>query len=226
MQYLFDVHLVMSFFAGVSSVFISFYLLYRWTKYENRLLTDLPLMIGITTLLMSVNLIVVNAISAGYIPDTLEVFKWRSVLIGGIVLPLFQLLLHIWMPKRRKYHPHLVVLLGIYWVVVSIFGPSREVIMILNIPFLLIFLIGMSITFMITWKTKRLKEIRSEFAVFGAVFIFISQVSKVWLMSFGLAYISDLFTAIGILCLAIAAANPRVKQEQKPDSQIPLPTVN
>lgn len=225
MQYLFDFQLWMSFFAGVSSVFIASFLLYTWTKYENRLLTDLPLILGITSLFLAINMIIVNAISVGYIPDTMEVFRWRSVLIGGMILPLLELLLIIWGPGRRKYHPHLIVLFGIYWGIVSTFGPSREIIMMLCIPFMLIFIVGMGITFMITWKTKRLKEIRSGFMVIGAVFMFISQVSKVWLMSYGLSYISDLSIAIGILTLAIAVLNPQVKKERKEEVQIPEPTV-
>ncbi|MHA1576993.1 MAG: hypothetical protein ACTSU3_06500 [Candidatus Thorarchaeota archaeon] len=225
MQYLLEMQHLLSIFAGVSSVFIASFLLYTWTKYENRLLTDLPLIMGITSLFLAMNMIVVNAISVGYIPDTMEVFRWRSVLIGGMVLPLLELLLIIWAPRRRKYHPHAIVSFGIWWLTVSLLGPSREIIMLLCIPFVLMSIIGMGITFTITWKTKRLTEIRSGFIVIGAVFMFISQVSKVWLMSFGLSYISDLFIALGILAIAIAIINPQTKKERKEEAQIPTPTL-
>lgn len=216
MQVLTELQFMIGMVAGLASLATSCYLLYRWKKYPNRLLTDMPFLFGIITLLMAGNQIFVNLIAIGYIPDTLEIFRIRAVLIGGILLPLVLLLLHIWVPRYRKYYPHVILAFAAYWVGVSLLAPSREVIMIMDIPLLLAALVVMIVTFVITWKTGRLKEIRSDLLILGMLLMFISQVTKVWLLSIGVGYIPDMLTSLGTIAIALGVVNPWYKEEMVP----------
>ena len=216
MQALTELQFMIGMVAGLASLATSCYLLYRWKKYPNRLLTDMPFLFGIITLLMAGNQIFMNLIAIGYIPDTLEIFRIRAVLIGGILLPLVLLLLHIWLPRYRKYYPHAIIAFAAYWVGASLLAPSREIIMIMDIPLLLAALVVMIATFAITWKTGRLKEIRSDLLILGMLLMFISQVTKVWLLSVGLGYIPDMLTSLGTIALALGVVNPWYKEEMAP----------
>jgi hypothetical protein len=84
------------------------------------------------------------------------------MVIGGAIVPVLGAILQIWTPSYQKYHTRTVLLLTVYWFSIALLGPSEPIIMILTIPILLIISIVMMITFIITWKTGRLKEVRSE----------------------------------------------------------------
>ena len=213
MQVLTELQFMIGMFSALSAFVASCYLLYKWKKYPNRLLTDMPFLFGIITVLITGNQLFINLVAIGYIPDTLEIFRIRAVLIGGIALPLYLLLLNIWAPRRRKYYPHVLLAFAAYWVGASLFAPSREIIMIMDIPLLLAGLLGLMATFIVTWKTGRLKEIRSDLLILGLLFMFISQVTKVWLLSIGFGWISDMFSSIGIISLCLGVINPWYKDD-------------
>ena len=216
MQALTELQVMIGMVAGLASLATSCYLIIRWKKYPNRLLTDLPFLFGIVTLLMAGNQIFMNLIAIGYIPDTLEIFRIRALLIGGILLPIVLLILHIWFPRYRKYYPRAILAFAAYWVGASLLAPTREVIMIMDIPLLLTALVVMIATFVITWKTGRLKEIRSDLLILGILLMFISQVTKVWLLSIGLGYIPDMLTSLGTIGIALGVVNPWYREEMAP----------
>lgn len=80
--------------------------------------------------------------------------------------------------------------------------------MTLLIPVLLILGIIMMLTFIITWRTGRLKEVRSDFMVISVLFGMASQVLRVPLLATSIFYIPDVLLTISMVLTAIAFANP------------------
>jgi len=78
----------------------------------------------------------------------------------------------------------------------------------LLIPLLLIFSLGMLTTFGITWKTGRLKEVRSNLMMLSLAIGFISQALKLPLQSLGLDWFIVSIAAMTAVIAAVALANP------------------
>ena len=55
MQVLTEVQFIVGIFSAIASFAASCYLLYKWKKYPNRLLTDMPFLFGVITLLITAN---------------------------------------------------------------------------------------------------------------------------------------------------------------------------
>jgi hypothetical protein len=145
------------------------------------------------------------------------------MVIGGAIVPVLGAILQIWTPSYQKYHTRTVLLLTVYWFSIALLGPSEPIIMILTIPILLIISIVMMITFIITWKTGRLKEVRSELMIASVLFMMASQILRVPFMSTSLFYIPDVLIGAAMICMGVGLANPwyqresrRVRQEEPP----------
>jgi hypothetical protein len=145
------------------------------------------------------------------------------MVIGGAIVPVLGAILQIWTPSYQKYHSRIVLLLTMYWFSIALLGTSEALIMILTIPILLIISILMMLTFIITWKTGRLKEIRSELLIVSSIFMMASQILRVPFMSTSLFYIPDLLIVTAMICMGVGIANPwfsretqRVQQEEPP----------
>jgi hypothetical protein len=151
----------------------------------------------------------------GYLIMTLEVFRVRALIVGGIALPLVGVLLHIWLPRIRRHHLKIIGVITLYWVTVLLLGPTPEIIMLLHLPIIMIFMGGMVLTFAITWKTGRLKEVRSELMVFSAALSFVGQTSLVTLTAMGLAIVPAAITGIATALATLALVNPWYKVEQR-----------
>ncbi|MCK5390167.1 MAG: hypothetical protein KAJ36_06740, partial [Candidatus Thorarchaeota archaeon] len=158
-------------FSSISIVIISTivgtYLLRLWYKQSNRLITDLPLVFAIMTISQAAQNIVVALQSLGVIDDSLVFLRLRSLIIACSIIPLFGAVLQIWLPKIQKYHIRILIGISAYWAVIALFGATASFIMSMTIPLIIISGIMMMVTFIITWKTGRLKEIRSEIIVFS-----------------------------------------------------------
>jgi peptidoglycan/LPS O-acetylase OafA/YrhL len=165
-----------------------------------------------------------SSMNVGILPDTLEVFKMRTFVIGGSVFPFLTIIMHIWMAKYSKYFKHAIASLIAYWTVVTILGPSTSLIMILVLPIMFVVMIGMIVTFAVTYRTGRLKEVRSGLILIAMAFMTFSQLSKVSLMAIGLAFIADFSTVIGTFLIVLAVANPwkekSVKEETPPVQEV------
>ncbi len=216
MQNLVDISFQLSIIGGLISVLCGAYLVNLWRKQETRIITDIPLMFGGTFMAIGLNFIVMGAMNIGLIPDTMEFFRLRTLfLISGSVIPLFVAILHIWFARFRKYFPHAVVTLSGYWTIASLFGPTEQVIMLLLIPPMICTIIAVTITFGITWKTGRLKEVRSDLLVVAAILLMISQIGKLFLGTMGLEYVADLISAVGIIIGSLGLSNPWYRRRTK-----------
>lgn len=162
-----------------------------------------------------------TSMNAGIIPDTLEVFKIRTFVIGGSVFPFLTIIMHIWISKYRRYFKHVISILIVYWTVVTVLGPSTAIIMVLVLPIMMVVMFGMIVTFAITYKTGRLKEVRSGLVLIAMAFMAFSQLSKVSLMALGLSFIADTATVIGTLLIVVAVANPWKELPKKSESTVP-----
>lgn len=202
-----------------ASIMISVYLLAIWKRQSTRLYTDLPLMFGIVFLAYSVNMFIQILPQTGIIEASIELFKVRTVTIGATVLPMLSMLMHILLPKYSQHHKKVMAAVVIYWFAVTLFGPTEQLIMSMLIPVVVVVIIGLTITFTITWRTGRLKEVRSDLVVASLVLLFISQTSKVPLVGLGLGFIADILTATGTIIVTLAMANPWYKRKSKPISQ-------
>jgi len=213
MQFIIDLTLFSGITASIVAAILATYLIFLWFRQENRLLTDLPLMFGIVFMAHACNQFIVLLSETGFLSTTLEVFRIRALFVGGIAIPLVGVLLHIWLPGIRRHHMRIIGLVTLYWVIVTLFGPTQELIMILHMPIILIFMGGMVLTFAITWKTGRLKEVRSDLMVFSAILSLIGQLSLITLTSMGFNFVSGAVMVFATLCATLALANPWYKPE-------------
>jgi len=211
MQVITDLTLYSGIAASSLAATLAVYLIIIWYRQENRILTDLPLMFGIVFIAHASNQFIVLLSESGYLEMTLEVFKIRALIVGGIALPLVGVLLHIWFPRLRRHHLKILGLVTLYWVIVALFGFTQNMIMTLHLPIIIIFMGGMVVTFAITWKTGRLKEVKSDLMVFSAILSLIGQMGLVTLLSMGLAVVWSLLMVMATLCATLALVNPWYK---------------
>ena len=215
LQFTFNLTLFSGLAASLVAAIMAVYLIVLWNRQENKLLTDLPLMFGIVFIAHASNQIILMLSEYGYLLMTLELFRVRAMIVGGIALPLVGVLLHIWLPAIRRYHIRLIGLVALYWFGVLLLGPTPEIIMLLHLPIILIFMGGMVLTFAITWKTGRLKEVRSDLMVFSAALSFIGQATLVSFTTMGLALIPAGITGFATALAALALINPWFKTDQR-----------
>ena len=203
------------------SVAMSIFLGWKWLKQEVRLMTDLPLVFAISGICQVLNALFLTLPAIGVLEPSLELFRLRSIAIGGAIVPVSGAMLQIWASSKAKYHNRIVLLLAIYWFTVALLGTSEALIMSLTIPPLLIISLVMMFTFIITWKTGRLKEVRSELMVITSIIMIVSQIIRVPLMSTSLFYIPDILLMVSMICLGLGIANPWYSREIKGRSEEP-----
>jgi hypothetical protein len=220
MQLTIDVAFSSGILAGIIALIGGIYLANLWRKQPTRLLTDLPLVFAFSFILQGVNMFMLTSMNAGVLPDTLEVFKIRTFVIGGSVFPFLTIIMHIWISKYRNYFKHVISTLIVYWTAVTVLGPSTAIIMILVLPIMMVVMFGMIVTFAITYKTGRLKEVRSGLVLIAMAFMAFSQLTKVSLMTLGLSFIADTATVIGTLLIVVAVANPWKEIPKEPESTV------
>ena len=192
----------------IVSVAMSIFLGWKWYKQEVRLMTDLPLVFAIAGICHVLNALFLTLPNIGVLEPSLELFRLRSIAIGGAIVPVTGALLQIWASSKQKYHNRIVLVLAIYWFAVALLGTSEALIMSLTIPPLLVISVAMMVTFIITWKTGRLKEVRSELLVLSSLFMIASQLLRVPLMLTPLFYIPDILLMGSMICLGFGIANP------------------
>ena len=74
----------------------------------------------------------------------------------------------------------------------------------------------MMATFIITWRTGRLKEVRSELMIISVLFGLASQILRVPLLTTSIFYVPDVLLTISMILTAIAFANPWYNRETSP----------
>ncbi len=206
-----DVSLILSISAALFSVMISVYLLVLWLSYENRLLTDLPLLFGVSFAFQGANTLIQALVSAAIVPDSLDVLRMRAVVILFTVLPMFVAILAIWVHRYRHYHRRACAVFVVYWSAVVFLAPSPAILMGLLIPLMTAVIAALLLTFIVTWKTRRLQEIRSGVMAVGLVLIIASQALRVPLMELGLSYVAVFVNALATILAVGAFVIPRVR---------------
>lgn len=209
-----EVTLMIGTAAGIVSIIASLYLIRIWRSYETRLLTDLPLLFGSALAFQGINTLMQTLVLAEVLPSTLEFLRIRAVVIGFIVFPIIPGLLNIWAFKYKRYHSRLLGGLIAYWFSVVLLAPSSSVLMTLLIPIMLIIMLGFIFTFAATWRTGRLKEVRSDLMLVSLLVILVSQAIRVPLYMAGLSVLSDIMNAFGTIVAALAFMLPTLKQSK------------
>ncbi len=192
---------------------IGVYLFRLWRSQPTRLMTDLPLVFAISTIAQAVQIFIGTLPNVGLVAFSMELFRIRAIIICFSIVPIFGALLQIWAPRFQKYHNRSVLLVSAILMATSLVGPSEEIIMVMVIPWILVFGLLMLITFVITWKTNRLKEVRSEIMIVSIIFGLVSQTLRVPLLGSTFFYIPDVFLMLSMVFIAIAFANPWYKRE-------------
>ncbi|MFX0107144.1 MAG: hypothetical protein ACFE7R_02580 [Candidatus Hodarchaeota archaeon] len=226
MQIILDMAVYSNIAATVLSVIVSLYLVRLWKRQETRLYTDLPLVFGVSFMAQAVNTFMLAFSTMGLIEVTMEVFRVRATLIALALIPLSLVLLSIWLPRLQSRYGQILGVLTVYMVSVALLGPTEEFIMSLSIPIILVILVGLIVTFTVTWKTGRLKEVRSELMVVSIILMFISQMAKVPLTAMGLVILPDLITAISTIMAAIAITNPWYRKTESPPKETELTAIS
>ncbi|MFW9957198.1 MAG: hypothetical protein ACFFCT_03935 [Candidatus Odinarchaeota archaeon] len=198
-------------FSGVISVYLG----RQWYRQEVRLLTDLPLVFAISFVSQTLNMIILTLPNLGVLAPSMELFRLRSVIISGATVPVLGALLQIWAPSIQKYHNRLVYILLIYWVSIALFGVTEQFVMIMTIPVIIGLGIMMMCTFVVTWRTGRLREVRSDLMIISVLFGMASQVMRVPLISTPFFYIPDVLLTISMVVGALALTNPWYHRERK-----------
>ncbi len=217
-----NIPFIINLVATVFSIAISLYLMKRWFAQENRLYTDLPLMFSLSFISMAINLFLLDLINIGLIEETLPIFKVRAFVILWCTLPMLGASLHIWMRRSQKTKIRILFLMALYWVSVIIIGPTKEFIIMFHVPILISLMLLLIVTFSITWKTERLKEIRSDLLLLSMIIITVIQFSRVSLMHAGLDFVASILDALAIIIAALALINPWYKSEVIEEQPAPV----
>ena len=205
---------ILSSFATIAlSGTIGVYLLRLWRSQPTRLMTDLPLVFAISTMAQAIQIFIGQAPNYGLIQPSLELFRFRAIIICLSIVPILGALLQIWAPKFQKYHNRAVLAVFAIWIATTLLGPNEEFIMVMVIPWILVFGLLMLVTFAITWKTRRLKEVRSDLMIVSIIFGLVSQVLRVPLLGSVFFYVPDVFLMLSMLFIAIAFGNPWYKKQ-------------
>jgi MFS family permease len=210
---------------AVFSAVLSVYLFALWRRQENPLLTDLPLMFGITFLTQAVNNLILVLPSLGIVEASMELFRFRAIVIIGSAFPLLVVLLTIWLPRFSRHHSKIIGALAVYWLLVALLAPTDQTIMMMHLPVIAALTIGIIITFSITWRTGRLKEVRSDLLVVSFLLGLIGQAVKVPLMNMGLDVLGHIINAVATVLITVALANPwyhrnAVPVKKRPEQQV------
>jgi len=205
----------------ILSLSMSIFLGWKWYKQKVRLMTDLPLVFSITGFFQVLNMLLLTLPNVGVLEPSLELFRIRSLVIGGAIIPIMAAILQIWTPSYQKHHKRVIFLVTLYWFTIALLGASEPLIMVLTIPIILIVSVVMMITFIVTWKTGRLKEIRSELLIVSAILLMASQVIRVPLMSTPMFYLPDIFLGVAMVLIALGIANPWYARENKKQPEEP-----
>ena len=128
-----------------------------------------------------------------------------------MALPMLWALLNIWANAYQHRHSHVMVGVIGYWLVCSFLGTSTMIIMALLLPVMLILGMGLVLTFIVTWKTGRLQEIRSGIAAIGLSLMLLSQVLRAVVE---LTMFVDLIITVSLLVITIALVNPWKQKEE------------
>ena len=214
MQAPIELSLLANLTSGILSIIVGVYLLVIWHRQQNRLRTDLPVLFGITFMAQALSRMIYILPLLGIAEMTMEIFRVRALIISGSAIPMLAGLLQIWAPKISHLHHRIAFVFLLYWSIVSLFSPTQELIMTLVMPLIMVFGLSMIATFAITWKTGRLKEIRSDLMVFSLVIGIFAQALQVPLMTTYLFYIPDVLTTISILGITLALTNPWFKRQE------------
>ena len=215
-----DPTLIPSLISVVVTLAVAAYLFNLWRLQTTRILTDLPLMFSLSFVGTAANMLIHAIPILLGMESTLALFALRSFVIGLGVIPMVGILLHIWFPQFEKWHIRTMLLFVIYWAVVVLISPDETTIILLTVPLLMISILGLIITFAITWKTGRLKEVRSDLLVISLCLGLVTQGLKVPLMNIGLDPLVYLMNVIMMIMVAVALVNPWFKGMKKPSEPI------
>ncbi len=195
------------------SALVGVYLLRLWLKQSNRLITDLPLVFAVTTICSACQVLILALMSSGIIETSLLNFRVRSMIISGSIIPVVGAVLQIWAPRIQKYHMKMIGAVAVYWWIMALFGTSEAFIMTATIPLVLISALMLMVTFSVTWRTGRLKEIRSEWMVVGILPALASQLLRVSLMNTPFFYVPDVLLTLSFICVGLTFLKPKPKDE-------------
>ena len=197
----------------VISVVVASYLIRTWYRQDNRLMTDLPLVFSIAMISNAINLVMIMLPIVGSFTPTMEYFRIRSMVICWSVIPILGLMFQIWLPSIKRHHNKMVLLFLGYWAIIAVFGSTQGFIMIMTIPLILASGIVIISTFAVTWKTGRLKEIRSDLLIFSTFFSMGSQVLRMQLISTSLFFVPDLLFMVSFVLIGVGIINPWYKKD-------------
>ena len=203
-----EITVLMSFSTMMLSLILSTYLITLWRSQENRLITDLPLMLGVIFLVTVFSQLMMVLDLLGIVELTTTLFRLRAGLVLGMALPMLGVMLAIWAPRKVKHHRKAGFVFSLYWIAAVLLGRTSDEIMLLVIPPLLILMLAWLVTFTITWITGRLKEIRSDLMVLATILSIASQTGRLAFTSLGIGYLSDILTAMGLVIYTLALTNP------------------
>lgn len=207
-----SLYIISTLTAVIMSAILACYLIFRWSRQGTKMYSDLPFVFGVTFIMQGMNILIQTLIAATILPDTIEIFRVRSLVIAGTAFPMLGALLAIWAPRKRKHHWKILLAVLVYWLFVTVVGPDETTIMSLLIPVLLVMMIGLAITFAITWKTGRLKEVRSDLMLLCLILIIFSQLTRISLSDMGLVFIPDSVNVIATIIATVALVNPWYKR--------------
>ena len=193
---------------AVLSVVLSVFLLVLWARQKNHLYTDLPLLFGVMFVAQAFNSVIRTLPTLGVLEASLDIFRFRTLVMLGSVLPLTVMVLFIWLPRMRAKYTRILGALTLYWAAVTLLAPSEALIMILCIPIILVLTVAMVVTFSITWKTGRLREVRSDLMVLCFVLGIMSQLTA------SMVLVNNALWALGTVAATLALTNPWYKRKQ------------
>lgn len=216
-----EIAFISSGLSTIVSTILATYLIHKWYHQKARLPFDLPLMFGVVFVASALSQFFKSATLIGFLPDTLEMFRVRTLIIAWVYIPWSLVLMRIMWPSGEKWHMRLWGILTAVSIGVSFFAPTQAIMQAYHTVWILIIIIGVIVTFAITWKTGRLKEVKSELVVLASILAVISQVGQIVWAPAGMTWMGDVFTVFSVTFYTVALINPWYRKEMT--SPIPEP---
>lgn len=182
-------------FTRVALFFVmGMYLLYQWSKKDERILTDIPFLMALSFIFMGLGKIfdalLLMTVPAefdptGAIPESIAftflLTKFRMLFVMLCVVPYIIILGKVWLVgKERYYYPVATLYMG-FWGLIIFFAPDYSFLTSL-VPFLVIPLIFFGVSFLIIYNKRLIHQVNAFLIGLGFLLIFFSNIGRAVIM--------------------------------------------
>ena len=209
---------------ATSELAICGHLLYQWRSHSPRYLTDLPCMYGVVFGLLGMGEVVDVMIEALILPGITLSHQFRLLfVVAGVSLMLFSLF-QIWVPRKHAVKYGVPLIYSLVWTIVTLISPTRELIYLFAVGFLLSLIIPNFGTYYLVYRYRRLPNIDARWIMASTLLLIIGQGFKTWFLAAGILWISEAIDLFAWMCIYIGLthAAPYAQEQSAVETPIEL----